>query len=112
MKKAMAFQSSTKRHIARAALLLAYAVAVVFLTFLFLKVLYSTPLGAWTAERIPDAAWRQLDSWFAGPYGESAQDGELVGMGLVSFLAALLVVVGVAWLVRRRSDERGSTQGS
>jgi len=80
----------------------AYLAAVLLLSALTLKLLYSTALGFAVADAIPDAVWRMLEATYGPADGESAQNVEAIGLAGVSVLVALALVSVATLLLRRR----------
>jgi hypothetical protein len=90
--------SSWLSSVAKAA---AFAIAVVLLSGLTLKTLYSTQLGFVVADAIPDAVWRALEGAHGPADGESAENVGAFALAAVSVVVALAVVGACALLVRR-----------
>lgn len=103
----MAERAGARRWLVRAGQAVGFVVTVLVLAAIGLRVLYSTELGFVVADAIPKGVWQWLDAWYANrfgiPDGESAQDTEVIGLGLVSTFAALLIVATAALLLWLRS---------
>jgi hypothetical protein len=89
-----------------------FALAVLLLAGMGLRVLSTTQLGFIVADAIPAAVWRSLDAMHGPADGESALDTEAIALALVSLVAAIVCVSAATLLFvgLRRKTEKGGGQ--